>query len=84
MTISLRIPFFLNRQDTLRAGWPGGASPRGADAAVATPDLARYPDQLLLERWLSTPVARLKSRDRRLWLFWALIIFGPPVCALLI
>lgn len=83
MTISQRMLFFLNRQDTLRAG-SGGASPLSADAAAVTPDLTRYPDQLLLERWLSTPVVRLKSRDRRLWLFWALIIFGPPVCALLI
>ncbi|MFZ5593742.1 MAG: hypothetical protein ACOY4D_05700 [Pseudomonadota bacterium] len=82
MNIPLRMPFFLNRQGALRAG-SGFAPAPGADATV-TPTLTRYPDQLLLERHLFTHTARLKSRDRRLWLFWALIIFGPPVCALLV
>ncbi len=81
MNISLRMPFFLNRQGALRAA-SGFAFPPGADATTITLTLTRYPDQLLLERFLSTHAVRLKSRDRRLWLFWALIIFGPPVCAL--
>ena len=82
MNISLRMPFFLNRQGALRTGLDF-AIPPSADATTVTPVITRYPDQLLLERFLSTYAVRLKSHDRRLWLFWALIIFGPPVCALL-
>lgn len=50
----------------------------------AIPVATEHPEQWVMERYLTAHARRLKSRDRQLWLFWALIIFGPPVCALLV